>query len=278
VHTTTKFSKAVTNRNNSQIIVFDTPGLVTKQEIKKHKLNDEFISSCRHSIQHSSLIGVLHDVSNHWNRNCLHPIILDLLKEFDKRESFLILNKIDKLRSKRVLLELIKTLTCNNLTSNQRKGRSVEMIEKEHEKPVGWPYFSNVFLVSSLTGDGVERVIEYIETKSQSQSWEYKNNEFCDKKPEELIEEFVRARLLDYLPQEIPYLLTSQLEFFSQDNNKIYASVNVTCPNERIEKLLCGVSNGKLKQITERVTSDLIEAFKVPISLTIATVCLKKKE
>jgi GTPase Era involved in 16S rRNA processing len=152
------------------------------------------------------------------------------------------------------------------------------MIEKEHEKPVGWPYFSNVFLVSSLTGDGVERVIEYIETKSQSQSWEYKNNEFCDKKPEELIEEFVRARLLDYLPQEIPYLLTSQLEFFSQDNNKIYASVNVTCPNERIEKLLCGVSNGKLKQITERVTSDLIEAFKVPISLTIATVCLKKKE
>lgn len=258
--------------------MFDTPGLVTKQEMKKHKLNDEFISSCRHSIQSSSLVGVLHDVSNHWNRNFLHPIILDLLKEFQNKEYFLILNKIDKLRSKRVLLDLIKTLTCNNLASNRRKGGSIEKFTEAEDKLVGWPYFSNVFMVSALTGDGVEKVIEFIESRSQSQSWEFKNNEFTNKKPEELIEEFVRARLLDYLPQEIPYLLKCQLEFFSQENNKIYTSVIVTCPSERIEKLLCGVSNGKLKQITERVTSDLIETFKIPISLTISTVCLKKKE
>lgn len=271
-------------KNNSQVVVFDTPGLVTSQEMKKHKLDSEFISSCRHSIQNSSLIGVLQDVSNHWTRNELHPIILDLLEEFNKKNSFLIINKIDKLRSKRVLLDIVKSLTCDNLSLNRnfrksiRNRKEAEPSKSPPEKPVGWPNFSNVFMVSALNGDGVEGVLDYIESNAQFQPWEYRKNEFTNQKPEDLIEDFVRARLLDYLPQEIPYLLKCQLEYFSNENNKIYASVIVVCPNDRIEKLLCGVSNGKLKQITDRVTSDLIESFRVPISLTISTVCLKKKD
>ena len=51
----------------------------------------------------------------------------------------------------------------------------------------------------------------------------------------------------------------------------IYASVEVVCPSQRIERLICGESNGRLRQITERVTSDLVETFGKPISLTIAT-------
>ena len=51
----------------------------------------------------------------------------------------------------------------------------------------------------------------------------------------------------------------------------IYASVEVTCPNARIERLICGESNGKLKQITERITSDLVESFNKAVSLTIST-------
>ena len=37
-------------------------------------------------------------------------------------------------------------------------------------------------------------------------------------------------------------------------------------------KLVCGAADGKLKQITDRVTSDLIESFKLPVSLTLMTV------
>lgn len=58
---------------------------------------------------------------------------------------------------------------------------------------------------------------------------------------------------------------------FYMQTGTIYASVEVTCPSSRIERLICGESNGKLKQITERVTSDLVETFCKPISLTIAT-------
>jgi GTPase Era involved in 16S rRNA processing len=255
--------------------------------MKKHKLDEKFVSSCRHSIQHSSLIGVLHDVSNHWTRGSLHPIILDLLREYNKIPSVLILNKIDKLRSKRSLLELVKTLTCNNISLD--KFDKKKMLKPEEDKPidpnrehektseVGWPGFKGVFMVSSLNGDGVNKLVEFIESQSEIKPWEYKNEEVTDQTPEELIVQFVRARLLDYLPQEIPYLLSSTLEYFSNENCKIFASVIISCPTERIEKLVCGVGDGKLRQITDRVTSDLIQSFKVPVTLTLTTVVIKKQ-
>lgn len=269
-------------------MVFDTPGLVTAKEMKKHKLDKEYISSCRHSIQRSNLVGVVHDISNRWTRHELHPMILELLEEFNKKESFLIINKIDTMKSKRALLDIVKHLTCNNIALSRKfpqKSRKPvketaaisEKIEIE-SKQKGWPDFSDVFMVSALTGDGVEEVHEFIESHLQPSAWEYKNNESTDRKPEELIEDFVRARLLDYLPQEIPYQLKSQLEYYSRDHNKIYASVIVTCPNDRLERLVCGMNNGKLRQITDRVTSDLIESFRVPISLTISTISLKIKD
>lgn len=290
VHTTTNYAKGIINRHNSQIIVFDTPGIVTQQEMKKHHLDEKFIKSCRHSIQHSNLIGVLHDVSNHWTRGQLHPMVLDLLNEYHTIPSFLILNKVDKLKSKRSLLDVVKVLTCNNISlkigTKKKAGKEPpvepEPVDKdrEHEKPVevGWPNFRGVFMVSSLNGDGVEKLVEFIESQSVSTPWEFKNNEVTDQKPPEIIEQFVRARLLDYLPQEIPYLLTPELEYFSDENNKIFASVIIKCPNERLEKLVCGVGDGKLRQITDRVTSDLIQSFKLPISLTLTTVVIKVKE
>lgn len=244
------------------------------------------MSSCRHSIQNSNLIGILHDVSNFFSRNSLDPIVLSLLQEFNKIPSFLILNKIDRLRSKRALLDLVKVLTCNNIGLNKnfsvRKEPEPKVPQdpnREREKSdiVGWPHFKGVFMVSSLNGDGIDEVAKFIESQAEAGPWEFKNNEVTDKKPSALIEEFVRARLLDYLPQEIPYLLTPKLEYFSDENNKIFASVLINCPSERLEKLLCGAGDGKLKQITERVTSDLIESFKVPVSLTLVTVVTGSK-
>lgn len=254
--------------------------------MKKHKLDEKFVTSCRHSIQHSDIIGVLHDVSNHWTRSQLPPIILELLKEYNKIPSFLILNKIDKLRSKRSLLDVVKILTCNNISLE--KPNSIKEVlaeppqpydpDKEFEKKVevGWPNFKGVFMVSSLNGDGVDKVVDFIESQSVEKAWEFRQNEVTDQSPTSLIEQFVRARLLDYLPQEIPYLLNSKLEYFSDENNKIMASVIITCPTERLEKLVCGVGDGKLRQITDRVTSDLIQSFKCPVTLTLTTVVDKK--
>lgn len=153
------------------MVLFDTPGLVSSAEMKKYDLGTSFSTSYRHSIQNSSLIAVIHDVSNTWTRNALHPSVLDTLIEFRRLPSILILNKIDKLRSKRILLDLVKILTENTLVCNDRrylpwKGAE-QQFQKDMSRPVkyknkneaGWPYFSSVFMVSSLTGDGLNGVV-----------------------------------------------------------------------------------------------------------------------
>ena len=127
-------------------------------------------------------------------------MILNLLKEYSKTPSFLILNKIDKLKSKRSVLELIKTLTCNNIALEaNKKSSDQETAEKTDEG--GWPHFKSVFMVSSTSGDGVEKIVDFLESQATLQSWEYKNNETTDQTPAQIIEQSVRARLLDYLPQ-----------------------------------------------------------------------------
>lgn len=184
------------------------------------------------------------------------------------------LNKIDQLRSKRVLLDTINHLTMNTLTTNKLPTKKKDLEPKVDDSGVqsdhiGYSQFSNVFMVSALTGDGLEDVMNYIYTFAKPNRWEYPAQTFTDQSNEDIIVESVRARLLDYLPQEIPYLLKSEMEFFDEAKSTIYASVHVTCPNLRIERLVCGDQNGKLKQITERVTSDLVETFRKVISLTI---------
>lgn len=152
--------------------MFDTPGLVGTREMKKHHLENSFVSSQRHSIQHSDFIGVIHDVSNTFTRNQLDKTVLDVLEAYPKVPSFLVLNKIDTLKSKRVLLDLTKTLTQHTLLPRgieRRKAAVANKKDKEQPKDtikssdsggndnqvVGWPNFSEVFMISALTGDGM---------------------------------------------------------------------------------------------------------------------------
>uniref|UniRef100_A0A182YA76 GTPase Era, mitochondrial n=1 Tax=Anopheles stephensi TaxID=30069 RepID=A0A182YA76_ANOST len=288
VHTTRKASKAIHSKSNSQAILFDTPGLVGSREMKKHQLDPHFVSACRHAIQHSSLIGVVHDVSNSWTRHALNPVLLRVLEEYAHIPSFLILNKIDTLKSKRILLDIVRNLTCNRLESirnygplvrrrknkeiSREKGSPTTVVEAKEGTPVeGWPNFTEIFMVSAMTGDGLREVMAFIHANSKQQPWEHLPEEHTDQTPEQLIVQSVRARLLDFMPQEIPYLLQTELEYYEVVGGKILTSAIVTCPNDRIARLVCGESNGKLRQINEQVTSDLIETFGMPVLLTITT-------
>jgi GTPase Era involved in 16S rRNA processing len=136
---------------------------------------------------------VLHDVSNKWTRRSLSPKILRLLHLYSDKESVLVLNKIDLLKEKRLLLELTNKLSegiigghsvasCSDPHPKRNSGQkddistvnksNVQLSEHTHlqnlsEKEVakriegkfGWPHFSRVFMISAIDGDGVSDVV-----------------------------------------------------------------------------------------------------------------------
>ncbi|KAH8289004.1 hypothetical protein KR054_010282 [Drosophila jambulina] len=288
VHTTRQSNTAICTAGQTQLVFYDTPGLVTQREIRKHHLEQSFKSAYRHAIQHADVIAVLHDASNGWTRKELHPTVLDTLKAYTHLPSFLVLNKIDALKSKRVLLDLIKTLTNDTLTSRRgvQHARQAETApgtyqpaggNRLNQRETSWSHFSDVFLVSAMTGTGLNELQDYLAGQAKSRQWRFPADVHTDASPEALIVESVRARLLDYLPQEIPYNLKCEIEYYSVEKHVVYTSVQVQCPTTRIERLICGEGNGKLRQITERVTSDLVEMFGQAVSLTISTVSKGKK-
>ena len=79
----------------------------------------------------------------------------------------------------------------------------------------------------------------------------------------------IRAKLLNSLPQEIPYRLTIDLEHFEITSENVVCIASVTCPTERIMNLIAGVSNGRLQQISDSIRFDLVDAFQKTVTLTL---------
>ncbi|KAJ0179822.1 hypothetical protein K1T71_004413 [Dendrolimus kikuchii] len=262
VHTTTKLIRAMCYYNDTQIIFLDTPGVVTVKEQKKYNLPESMMKACHKSLRCANVVGVVHDVSNKFTRDKIHQDIVSMLNIMDAIPSFLILNKVDKVKNKKQLLGIIR-----NLTNGVIAGLPMPGAQKGNDPPKGekgYSHFSDVFLVSASKGDGVQDIKQYLIGNARTGNFHYSPDEWTDQTPESLIETAVRAKFLDFLSQEIPYKLSIQLEYYeeNEEEDKIICSVAVECPSERLAKLIAGAGGGRLNQIKSHVRLDLVQLFK----------------
>ncbi|XP_065180138.1 uncharacterized protein LOC135810573 [Sycon ciliatum] len=104
----------ILTEGRTQIVFADTPGLVPFAFARKKGLPDSLTRGAFHSLLGSDLVMVVTDASN--KINTIHPSVLKLLKENDKIPSILVMNKIDEVKQKHLLMDHIFTLT-NGMTS-----------------------------------------------------------------------------------------------------------------------------------------------------------------
>ncbi|NXN32480.1 ERAL1 GTPase, partial [Nycticryphes semicollaris] len=121
VHTTRCKARGVITYEDTQLIILDTPGLTSPFKAKRHKLDEAMLTDPWESMKHADLVLVLVDVSDHWTRNSLSKEVLKCLSEFPEIPSVLVLNKVDLLKKKFILLELV-----NELTEGIVNGRKLE--------------------------------------------------------------------------------------------------------------------------------------------------------
>ncbi|VVC43480.1 Hypothetical protein CINCED_3A022094 [Cinara cedri] len=174
VHTTRSSARAVESIGDTQLVFLDTPGLVDSTEIKKYNLEKTFANDSTNAIDEADVIGVVHDVSNRYTRNYLDPKVLRLLHLYSTKDSFLVLNKIDLLKSKKQLLDLARLLTCDKngtfnipdqyiMTSEENIDHKYlknqeRMLEKKVKHSCGWDKFQDVFMVSAALNHGSSNI------------------------------------------------------------------------------------------------------------------------
>ncbi|CAG9784997.1 unnamed protein product [Diatraea saccharalis] len=276
VHTTTKMIRAMYFKDDTQIIFLDTPGVVSTKEQKKYKLPESMIAACQKSLRCANVIGVVHDVSNPYTKDVLNYDVMDMLKLVEDIPSFLIINKVDKLKSKKQLLAIIRNLTNGLIAGNPIPGSEKKKKKEQFEK--GYSNFSDVFLVSSLKGDGVSDVRDYLINNAKPAAFQYNPEEWTDQSPESLIKEAVRAKFLDFLSQEIPYHIKIELEYYEEreEEDKIICCVLAECPTDRLVRLIGGAGGGRINQIKSNVRNDLMDLFKKQVSIDIKLITKEK--
>ncbi|XP_052214711.1 protein Daple-like isoform X2 [Dreissena polymorpha] len=111
VHTTKKNTNSVFTVDNTQIIFVDTPGVITDAAKRRHQVDTSVQKEPESSLEEADLVGVVVDGSNKFTRNTLHPEIIKTLLLYRNVPSFLIINKVDEVSQKYVLLEAARLLT-----------------------------------------------------------------------------------------------------------------------------------------------------------------------
>nr|AEE62789.1 unknown [Dendroctonus ponderosae] len=271
VHTTRSAAMAIITLGDTQIVFLDTPGLINENEKKRFNLENSFLKDSKRALREADIVGVIHDVSNSHTRDRLDIKIINLLESNKDKPSILILNKIDMLKSKRKLLDITRLLTDNCVDGKPIPGHQQHSIKLQFEKETkAWPYFKDIFMVSALTGDGLPEVKKYLVDKSKPGEWLFPDNIWTDKSAEDIIQSSVQAKLLDFLPQEIPYSLTVEIEYFDINEKGVISTVVlVKTPSIRLSKLVAGAGYGKLRQIIQSVQEDLQNAFKNFVRISI---------
>ena len=240
VQTTRTAIKGIVNRENSQIIFTDTPGI----HKPKTKLNETMIETSFGSIADSDIILFLIEAtSDKIGRGDRR--ILEKIKEA-KRKTILIINKIDLVKREK-LLSLI------------------DLYRKEYD-------FEAVIPISAINIKYREIILDEIEKNLNEGPAYYDIEEYTDQTLRQLAEETIREKALKLLQDEVPHGIYVEVEKMKQRKNKnnedIYdIEATIYCLRNSHKGIIIGKNGEMLKKIGRMARIDMEQNFGVKVNL-----------
>ena len=240
VQTTRTAIRGIVNRENSQIIFTDTPGI----HKPKTKLNETMIETSFGSLTDSDIILFLIEATS-TDIGKGDRIILEKIKETNKK-TILIINKIDLVKREK-LLHLIETY------------------RKEYD-------FEAVIPISATNKKYKELILEEIEKKLPLGPAYYNVEEYTDQTLRQLAEETIREKALKLLQDEVPHGIYVEVEKMKQRKNKqneeIYdIEAIIYCLRDSHKGIIIGKNGEMLKKIGRMARIDMEKNFQVKINL-----------
>ena len=240
VQTTRTAIKGIVNRENSQIIFTDTPGI----HKPKTKLNETMIETSFSSIPDSDIILFLIEATSE-DIGRGDRIILDKIKE-SKRKTILIINKID-LVEKEKLLNLI------------------DIYSKEYN-------FEAVIPISAKKEKYKDLILDEIEKNLKEGPAYYDMEEYTDQTLRQLAEETIREKALRVLDQEVPHGIYVEVEKMQTRQNKkgeeLYdIEATIYCLRNSHKGIIIGKNGEMLKRIGTMARKDMEQNFGLKVNL-----------
>ncbi|XP_063396943.1 GTPase Era, mitochondrial-like [Mytilus trossulus] len=166
VHTTRRNTNAVLTEDNTQIIFVDTPGLMTASKMKKHNTEKEMVYGPELGVQSADLIAVIVDSADKWTRDALDQKVLKVLQLHKDTPSILVLNKVDAMKKKVMLIPITRQLTRGVVggTNIQITG---SQLKRERQQEFDAKNFFQKIQDKVVASDGNLDISAYLEDKKK---------------------------------------------------------------------------------------------------------------
>ena len=238
--TTRTAIKAIVNREHSQIIFTDTPGI----HKPKSKLGDTMVETAWGSIPDSDVVlFVVEATSDGIGKG--DQMILDKIKEA-KAQTILVINKID-------------------LVSKEQIFKMIEAFKDEY-------HFKAIIPISALKESDVEVILEEIEKNLKEGPAYYDIEEYTDQTLRQLAEETIREKALKLLQDEVPHGIYIEIEKMKQRKNKNNEDIydiesTIYCLRNSHKGIIIGKNGEMLKRIGRAARIDMERNFGLKVNL-----------
>lgn len=229
VQTTRSRIIAIAMAGQTQLVFVDTPGIFAP----RRRLDRAMVQAAWAGAGDADTMVLLVD-TEHYNPSHLAPI-LDGLRQF-KQPPILALNKIDAV-PKEKLLGLVAELNA--------KAR-----------------FSATFMISALTGDGVDALKTHLAAQMPPGPWLYPEDQLAEMPERMLASEITREKLFLRLHQEVPYGLMVETESWEDRKDgsvKINQAIHIA--REGHKPIVLGKGGQTLKAVGAAARAEMEQTF-----------------
>ena len=240
--TTRTAIKAIVNRENSQIVFIDTPGIHKPKSKLGNTMNDTAWSSIPDA---DVTLFVVEATSNGIGKG--DQMILDKIKE-QKAQTILIINKID-------------------LVTKEQIFKLIEAFKDEY-------HFKAIIPISALKKPDVEIILEEIEKNLKPGPAYYDEEEYTDQTMRDLAAETKKKKALKLLQDEVPHGLFVEIEKMkkgkTRENKPIFnIEATIYCLKDSHKGIIIGKNGAMLKKIGTYARQDLEKILEEQVNLKI---------
>jgi GTP-binding protein Era len=235
VQTTRSQIRGIAIAGEAQIVFVDTPGIFKP----KRRLDRAMVTSAWGGAGDADVVGVLIDVRKTLDEE--NEAILAKAPEL-RQPKVLILNKIDLIERPK-LLDLAASLNA--------------------KVP-----FAETFMVSALTGDGVDDLKSRLAAMMPEGPWLYPADQVSDAPLRQLAAEITREKLFERLHEELPYQSTVETESWQErPDGSVRIEQTIFVERESQRKIVLGKDGQTIKAIGQAARKEITEIAETRVHL-----------
>jgi GTPase len=222
--TTRNRIQGIVNRDDAQIVLIDTPGIHQARNVLSRQMMDE----AQHALEGVDALSLIVDASENFGPG--DQFSIEWVKRF-KGPTFLLLNKVDRVRKPLLLLMI--------------------------EKYAALYDFAEIYPVSALTGEGCPEMVDGWLARLPEAPPYFPADQFTDQPERFLAAEMVREKAILATRDEVPHAIAVLIDSFEEKKTLLKIRATVYVERDGQKGILIGKRGETMKKIGTQARKDI---------------------